>query len=82
MNKSAKVLFAIVGGVVLLLLLFSALPGVIMRDMSMMGGMGSMMSGDMMGGVIGILFMLLFWGLVVALLVALVVLVVKEIQRR
>ncbi|CAN5218083.1 hypothetical protein BH24ACT19_BH24ACT19_09250 [soil metagenome] len=55
----------------MVLLLFSVLPGVTMRDMGMMGG-----------SVIGILFMLLFWGLVVALLVALIVLVAKEIQRR
>ncbi len=43
----------------------------------MMGGMGSMMGGD----IISILFMLLFWGLVIALLVALIVSIARGSRR-
>ena len=48
-----------------------------------MGGMGSMMSGDMIGGgLFGMLFALLIWVLIVALIVALVVWIVNQAQRR
>jgi uncharacterized membrane protein len=73
MSDGLKVLLGVLGGAVLVLLLISVFGGG-----SMMGGMGSMMSGSMMGGgLFGGLFMLLFWVLVIALIVALVVWIVN-----
>ncbi|MGB3632775.1 MAG: hypothetical protein WA982_01915 [Rubrobacteraceae bacterium] len=70
MNDSAKVLLAVVGGLVLLLLL------------GIFTGGGGMMGAGMMGGFgVGWLFMLLFWGLLIAMVVGLVVFVVNQIQR-
>ncbi len=67
MRANTKVILGILGGVLggalLVLLLFAALVGG-----ETMGGMGSMMNGNMMGdGMVGMLFMLLFWGLLIAL---------------
>lgn len=88
MRNNTKVLLWVLGGALLILLLFAGLMGS-MGGMGstmgggMMGGMGAMMGGGMMGGgMIGMLFMLLFWGLVIALLVTLIVWVINQGQRR
>lgn len=76
MSSNLKTILAVIGGAIVLLLLFAALAG------GGMGGMGGMMGGGMMGGgMIGMLFMLLFWLLVIALIVVLIVWVVQQIQR-
>jgi len=77
MSDPFKVLLAVLGGAIVVLLLISALGGG-----TMMGGMGSMMSGSLMGGgLLGILFMLSFWVLVIGLIVALVVWIVNQTRQ-
>ena len=79
MSDSLKVILGVLGGAIVVLLLF----GVFSGSGGMGYGMGSMMSGGMMGGgIFGGLFMLLFWVLVIALIVALVVWIVNQTQRR
>jgi hypothetical protein len=67
-NDNLKVVLGILGGAIVVLLLFAALAG------GGMGGMGQMMGGGMFGG----LFMLLFWGLLIALIVVLIVWIVRQ----
>jgi len=78
MDDGLKILLGFLTGAIVILLFVSAFGGG-----TIMGGMGSMMSGSMMGGgLFGMLFGLVFWVLVIALIVGLVVWIVNQTQQR